>query len=378
MNTDDSGGLQRRNERSWLSGIFLPALFFLLSLYLLYGVFRPFLEPLFWAAILAVIFHPAYRRLRALTSRDSSAAAIILLLVLMLLVIPVTCLVNSLVDELSGAVRLADRAMIGLKEIDLTTVPVVSSIWDRIEPHVGLDAEAFRTAVMARIRTWSAEGVRHFSSLFLDLVSFAFQSAIMLVSLYFFLKDGHIIVKGLSSFVPLLPEDRRRLVDTLDGTVTATLHGGLSVAVVQGLVGGLAFWLLGLRAPVLWGTAMGFLAFVPVVGASLVWIPAAIYLFATGRLAEGITLVVVGALVISMIDYVLRPIIIGNRTRQHTLLILLSVLGGIQSFGFIGIVAGPMVVAFFAAMIEFFQTGASQPPPPGPAGPSTDTADAPP
>jgi predicted PurR-regulated permease PerM len=243
---------------------------------------------------------------------------------------------------------------------------------------VGLDAEAFRTAVMARIRTWSAEGVRHFSSLFLDLVSFAFQSAIMLVSLYFFLKDGHIIVKGLSSFVPLLPEDRRRLVDTLDGTVTATLHGGLSVAVVQGLVGGLAFWLLGLRAPVLWGTAMGFLAFVPVVGASLVWIPAAIYLFATGRLAEGITLVVVGALVISMIDYVLRPIIIGNRTRQHTLLILLSVLGGIQSFGFIGIVAGPMVVAFFAAMIEFFQTGASQPPPPGPAGPSTDTADAPP
>jgi len=378
VNTDDSGGLQRRNERSWLSGIFLPALFFLLSLYLLYGVFRPFLEPLFWAAILAVIFHPAYRRLRALTSRDSSAAAIILLLVLMLLVIPVTCLVNSLVDELSGAVRLADRAMIGLKEIDLTTVPVVSSIWDRIEPHVGLDAEAFRTAVMARIRTWSAEGVRHFSSLFLDLVSFAFQSAIMLVSLYFFLKDGHIIVKGLSSFVPLLPEDRRRLVDTLDGTVTATLHGGLSVAVVQGLVGGLAFWLLGLRAPVLWGTAMGFLAFVPVVGASLVWIPAAIYLFATGRLAEGITLVVVGALVISMIDYVLRPIIIGNRTRQHTLLILLSVLGGIQSFGFIGIVAGPMVVAFFAAMIEFFQTGASQPPPPGPAGPSTDTADAPP
>jgi predicted PurR-regulated permease PerM len=127
------------------------------------------------------------------------------------------------------------------------------------------------------------------------------------------------------------------------------------VAIAQGIVGGIAFSLLGIPSPVLWGFAVSIASFIPLVGSLAVWGPAVVYLFVHGAVANAFALIVVGIFGISMIDYLLRPIIIGSRTKMHVLVILFSVLGGIQLFGIIGLVMGPLVLAVFVSVVKIFR-----------------------
>jgi predicted PurR-regulated permease PerM len=140
--------------------------------------------------------------------------------------------------------------------------------------------------------------------------------------------------------------------------VSATIYGGLLVAIVQGILGGLAFWILGLPSPVLWGTAMGFLSLIPIGGTALIWVPTSIILLIQGAFAKGIILLAIGVFVISMMDNFLRPLLVGARTKIHPLLLFFSVLGGIQAFGMIGLVAGPLVATLCITLIEIYTGGA--------------------
>ena len=139
--------------------------------------------------------------------------------------------------------------------------------------------------------------------------------------------------------------------------VRATIYGGLLIALVQGLIGGIAFWILGIHSPVLWGTAMAFFSFIPVGGTALIWAPASIILFIKGEVVRGVILIIIGVFGIAMVDNLLRPYFISSRTKIHPLLLFFAVLGGIQAFGLVGLVVGPLVATLCLTLIEIYAEG---------------------
>ena len=163
----------------------------------------------------------------------------------------------------------------------------------------------------------------------------------MLYLLFFLLRDGSALSKRIQDAIPLPPKQERDLFSKFTTVIRATIKGSILVAVLQGALGGLIFWVLGLHAPVLWGVVMGLLALLPAVGAALIWVPAAIYLLATGSVWQGAVLLMFGAFVIGLVDNILRPLLVGKDTKMPDYVVLISTLGGLATFGLNGFVIGP-------------------------------------
>jgi predicted PurR-regulated permease PerM len=174
----------------------------------------------------------------------------------------------------------------------------------------------------------------------------------MLYLRYFFLKDGRSILDGAVHALPLGDDRERALLARFEEVSRATIKGSLVIGIVQGAIGGITFAVLGIGAPVLWGVVMALLSVVPAVGPVFVWAPAVLILLLSGRIAAGIILFIVGAVVISLVDNLLRPILVGRDTRMPDYLILLSTLGGLTAFGLAGVVIGPIIAAFFLTVWE--------------------------
>jgi predicted PurR-regulated permease PerM len=183
-------------------------------------------------------------------------------------------------------------------------------------------------------------------------VGFVVEIFFVIFTMYYLFRDGERMREAVHGLMPL--DDRRahEIIDRTQEVISASVYGVLVIALIQGTLGGLAFWALGLPSPLLWGVVMVFLSMIPMAGAFVVWVPAAIYLVATGHWGKAIMLTVWGALVIGSVDNFLRPKLVGEKTRLHELLIFFSVLGGLQVFGVIGLVLGPVVVAITIALLD--------------------------
>ena len=187
-----------------------------------------------------------------------------------------------------------------------------------------------------------------------NLLSVIAKTALMLYLLFFFLRDGDDLVGVLGDAIPMGVSRQRTLFSQFASVTRATLKGSLLIGLVQGALGGLLFFALGLRAAVFWGVIMAMLSLLPLVGPAIVWAPAAIYLMLTGSITKGIILVIGGALVVGTADNVLRPLVVGRETRMPDYMVLLSTLGGLSVFGAAGFVAGPVLAALFLSVWDMF------------------------
>ena len=172
----------------------------------------------------------------------------------------------------------------------------------------------------------------------------------MLYLTFFLLRDGRTITKKIGEATPLSAETRKLLFDKFLTVMRATMKGSFVVAVAQGSLGAVIFWILGIHAPILWGVLMAFLSLLPAVGAGFVWLPVALYLLATGAVWQGVVLIVFGVFVIGLVDNLLRPILVGKDTAMPDYIVLISTLGGIGVFGFNGLILGPLIAAMFIAV----------------------------
>jgi predicted PurR-regulated permease PerM len=177
----------------------------------------------------------------------------------------------------------------------------------------------------------------------------------MILSIFFFLEGGSEFVEGLEKYIPFSKKQRERLLRQTRGIIVSTIYGGVTIAVAQAIIGGVAFSLLSVPSPVIWGFAMFVASFIPLLGTFVVWGPMAIYLFFNGMILNSIILVIIGVLAISSIDNILRPLIIRGKIQMPTLAIFFSILGGIKVFGFIGFIMGPLVLALFISVIQMLQ-----------------------
>jgi predicted PurR-regulated permease PerM len=317
----------------------------------------PFYGAVFWAVILAIVFQPLQRTFEAWFGPQSNrAAAMSVLVCIFIAIIPVTLILGALVRE--GTV-LVEQVQSG--EIDPSTVlgnvqkalpPWAQSWFDRLG--VG-NFETMRGRFVELLREASQAIASRALGIGQDTLRLFVSARIMLYVLFFLFRDGRSIGRNIRAAMPLSDDYNADLLSRFAAVVRATVKGNIVIAVIQGTIGGVTFWLLGIKGALLWGTLMTFLSLLPAVGSALVWVPAAAYLIITGEALKGIALVFVGVLVIGLIDNVLRPILVGRDTRLPDYVVLVSTLGGISLFGINGFVIGPLIAALFMAAWTLFR-----------------------
>lgn len=316
--------------------------------YLVFLVFEPFLVPLGWAGVLAVSVQPLFREL-ALRIGRSRAAGVCVVIVLLLLVLPVWLLIEALVREGTQAVG----ALQGV--VSATPPEQMVAFWSWVQTHVPfLAADRLASTISdaaqklgALLAAGSGRVLSGVAMLLVDL-------ALALFALFFFLRDAPAIVRVLRGFLPFHEQQRDRVVKQVEDLVFASVIAGLAVGAVQGLLGGLGFWLVGVRAPVVWGTVMAVMSLVPLVGSSIVWGPVAAWFLLTGDFTRGLVLIAIGGGLVGMADNILRPVLLSGRSSMNGLVTFVSLLGGVSAFGLIGLVFGPVVVAVGTALLEAY------------------------
>lgn len=316
-----------------------------LALYLTYLVLSPFLVALAWAVIFAILFRGTQERL-SVRLGQTGAAVVTTLVVAVAIVGPAVALISALAREVPQVTEYLQRAT-------RSAPGAIDRVWEFVQRRSPF-------AVPEDPSDLIAQGARRLLSflapraggVLVDFLATLGDLFAMLFALFFFLRDGDALRRWLRDRLPFPRDDSDRLLRDTRDLVIASVGAGLVVALVQGLVGGLAFWLLGLGAPVIWGVTIALCSLIPVVGAALVWLPAGIGLLIAGKIGHGITMLLVGALGISMVDNILRPLILSGRTAASGLVIFFGLLGGVAAFGFVGLVIGPIILVTAGNLLE--------------------------
>ncbi len=330
-------------------------LFMLLLVSLLFGLLlKPFWGAIFWACAIGVIFNPLQDRiLRLIGPKPNRAALLTLLLCMFIVVLPVLLIATSFIQEGLALYQRIDKGEInpaGWLEQMRDAFPLIPELLERL----GIDIDSIRQKLsegaVATSKVLAEKAIGAGQSTF----AFVMNVALMLYLSFFLLRDGHQLIEQLVKALPLGDARERRLFSKFSEVTRATVKGNILVAMVQGALGGFIFWALAIPGPLLWGVVMAFLSLIPAVGAGLVWLPVALYLYATGNWIAGSVLVGFGALVIGLADNVLRPLLVGRDTKLPDYLVLFSTLGGLSLMGINGFVIGPLVAALFLVFWDIF------------------------
>lgn len=317
-------------------------------------VLKPFFAPIFWACAVALIFYPAQQRLlRKWPGRPNLVALTTLLICTVVVVIPVLAVAASFVTEgVAVYQKLQQGDLDPQKYIDAlrTGFPTAYHLLERAGVEFGNLGEQLITALKSAGQFLGKRALAVGQNTF----QFFIDLGLMLYLTFFLLRDGPKLVRMLIRALPL-GDDREILLFNKFAEITrATIKGNLVVAAVQGALGGLIFWVLGIPAALLWGVAMALLSLIPAVGASLIWLPVALYLYAVGDIAEAVILTAFGAVVIGLVDNLLRPILVGRDTKLPDYVVLYSTLGGLALFGITGFALGPLLAGLFVAFWQIF------------------------
>jgi predicted PurR-regulated permease PerM len=326
--------------------------------YLCFLMVSPFLSVLAWAIVLTIVFYPLHRRVQRIVRRPNVGAAVSCLVVCGIVATPLALMVMALIGELADAYQALEKKVLsGTWRFSLQPEPntLLGRSMGWLQRYVDLSEINLASLILTNFQRLSTLLVNRSTQIIQHFSTFLFKGALVLFTLYFLFRDAEMILARIKDFVPLPRAETDHVLLRMRETINATIYGGVAVAFAQGLLGAAAFWFLGLPSPVIWGAVMFFFSFLPVVGASVIWVPAAIVLLAQGHLGKGLFLLAWGVGVISVADNVIRPLVVGRRVRLHTLLIFFSILGGVQVFGVIGLIMGPVVLSVTLAVVEIFR-----------------------
>ena len=316
----------------------------------------PFYGAVLWGTVLAIVFAPLYRRLsRSMRQRRNLAALATVMIIVVIVILPLTLITASLVQEASGVYEKFQSGELNLARNFQQVVDALPTWVANLLDRFGLTNLA---EVQERLSAGLMKGSQFLAAQALNIGQTTFELIVrlfvMLYLLFFLLRDGDELFRIIKDAVPLRAEQQRALFSKFATVIRATVKGTIVVAVLQGALGGLIFWFVGIRAALLWAVLMAFLSLLPAVGAALVWLPVAIYFVVTGAVWQGLVLVAYGVLVIGLVDNLLRPILVGTDTKMPDYVVLISTLGGIEIFGVNGIVLGPLIAAMFTVVWDIF------------------------
>lgn len=334
----------KRTIGNWVALLAFTAV----AVYLSWLIILPFVEVIIWAAVLAVVSYPVYVRWRARGWGPSLSAVLTTVFVVLVIVVPLALVGTMLARQVPPAIA-------GLQEAIPKLLDPNTRVYQWVNTHVNLDQLRDPQWLAERGKAVAAAVASRSVGLVGNLFGAVIKMFFVLFTLYYLLKDADRIVPAIRNALPLEPAQADAVFRNSSEVIAASLNGVLVISAIQGAIGGVAFWLLGLPSPLLWGVVMFLLSMIPMVGAAIVWLPAAAYLLVNGHPVKGVLLVAIGGGVIGMIDNLLRPRLVGERTRLHELIVFFSVLGGLQVFGVLGLVVGPVVVSVTMSLVEVFR-----------------------
>ncbi|HEV2835665.1 MAG TPA: AI-2E family transporter [Pyrinomonadaceae bacterium] len=323
-----------------------------IALYLCWLMLKPLAGVLEWAIVLVIVFYPVHKRLKSRLRRPGLSALISCLLVILIVVLPLTLLTLAVAEELG---KVVPNLPAQLSQLTDRQTSAFGRIAQWIENRFGIDTLGTQAFMIEQVKRSTAFLLGVSWSLMGNIVGGIVKAFFVVFTMYYLFRDGERIVDKLPAALPLRRQQAEAIIARTQQVVSASVYGVVTIAALQGLLGGMAFWLLGIPSPVLWAVLMAFVCMIPVAGSFLVWLPLAIYLMINGHWTKAIILIVWGAAVVSSIDNLLRPRLMRNQTRLHELFVFFSVLGGISLFGVLGIVLGPVVLAITLGLLQTFQ-----------------------
>ncbi len=309
------------------------------------SMIRNFLMVILLAGITSALAQPLFRRFeRLFRGRKNLSAVATLLFILLIFLLPLAGLLGIVAGQ---AIKISEAVQPWIVEKSndpdfFASLP----LYETISPYKDVILEKSGELV-GNLSSFFFESL---SSLTLSTVNFLFLFFIFLYTLFFFIKEGDVILEKILYYLPLTDLDERRLLEKFTSVTRATIKGTLLIGVLQGGLAGAAFWVVGIEGALFWGTVMTVLSIIPAVGSALVWFPAAVILAASGRIAAAVGLWIFCGLLVGSVDNILRPRLVGKDTQMHELLILFSTLGGLSLFGIVGFIIGPIIAALFVTV----------------------------
>lgn len=348
---NDSGSGKSPRPRRLGRAFFLVLLVGISILFIL--IARSFLIPVFLAAITVGLFHPLHKKIDSkLPKKRGASAAASTVAVILIVIIPLTGigyfvvenvieLGTNLTEDIGSIKKVVKNATSLLEQIPLLGKIDLSRLisWEKLFDY---------------LQEAGAQLLRGAGKITGNIAKILLLVFIYLYCLYFFFKDGADILSQIFDTIPMKEKEKKAIAEKFVTVTRATIKGTFIIGLIQGGIGGVAIYVLGLKGAVVWGVVLMFLSIIPNMGAVLVWLPAAIVLFITGRILNGILMILIGGGLIAMVDYLLRPRLIGDDISIHQVLILIGVFGGIALFGIFGFLIGPIIMALFVTLWDLF------------------------
>jgi predicted PurR-regulated permease PerM len=322
----------------------------LLLLYLVYLIFLPFFIPLLWSAVLAIFFYPLYERFLRNMS-PSRAALLSTLAVTFLLIVPSLFILYYTARQGADATARIQTAL--LARGNGTDLGIMASVenWARNHLPESLQSINIEDRLQEGVERFGTFVASSIGALLKNLLKFFVALFLMIFTLFFMFRDGDSVVRALRHLLPFDPEIQNDMIKESRELIFASVAVALVIAVIQGVLGGVAFSITGLPTAVFWGAVIAFCSIIPVVGSALVWLPASLWLLFSGHWGKAIVVLAICGGVSTIADNIVRPLLLSNRTRLNDLLLFIGVIGGLEAFGLLGLIAGPTIVA--AAMGVF-------------------------
>lgn len=353
MNEPKKNATQHKTDDGWLTReralILVLIVVTAIVFYVCYRLALPFTPALAWALALAAIAHPLHEWIKRHIKRENIAAALAVLVVTVALVAPMIFVARQITREAAASIEkirggMAEGRWREAVEGNPRLAPAVR--WIESEVDVRGQVDRASENILAHVTRFVSGSLYAVAGLLITLFV-----------LFYFFRDKEKILSAVRSLVPLSEDETDKVFRRVQETIYATIYGTVAVALVQGALGGLMFWWLGLPAPLLWGTVMALLAIVPIFGAFVVWIPAAVFLALEGSWGKTLILTAWGGIVIALIDNLLYPVLVGNKLRLHTVPVFIAIVGGLAVFGAAGVVLGPaaLAVAVAVALVDIWR-----------------------
>ena len=332
-------------------------------LFLAFYITRPFLPALLTGAIIAYLSYPLYEKISRYIKNKNFSSFIVALLVVLLITLPFVIVLGLVSKEAYDTYETLNQQNLGTNFMKIMCNDEKSFSCETLTTFASLlpkkDLDYYLQITIEKITGFIIDNVSKFLA---SIPSILLNFFVMIFVVYYLLKDGEVVVKRIKNILPLKELHKQHVLERFHDITYAVFYGNISIAVLQGILGGIGFLILGVSSPILWGFVMMLFALIPYFGTAVVWLPAALNLIFTGYLQNensltirGLILIIYGVFVISSIDNILKPKVIGIKADVHPILVLLGVLGGLSLFGFIGLILGPVMLALLMTFVEIYE-----------------------
>ncbi len=337
-------------------------LFVLLMLGLVFIVIRPFITALLGSIFLAYLFYPLYRLFNKKIKSKTVCSLTVSLIIILLLLVPLFFVLNTLTKEAYVTYLTSKQKILSMGDM-LKDCPKGNSFCSIITPlGTFLDDPKVKFHLNDNIEKVTSYIIDSASALVFSIPRFILNFFVMIFVMFYLFKDGPKVLSNLRRVLPLRDIYKRHLFEKFGKTTHAIVYGHIVVAIIQGILGGIGFFIFGVNSPIIWGIVMVFAALIPFIGTGFVWFPPAFIRLLNGistgdssMITGGVLFMLYGIIIISSLDNIIRPKIIGKKAKVHPVLILIGVLGGIYLLGFVGLIVGPLILALFVTFIEAYE-----------------------